>query len=72
MILAKPWVLRLRLAKQRAKPVPAQFPVTTIPMMIEVPEAQVRFAATAGFSLVHDETHCWLRCGAHKEPITQT
>jgi len=66
MILANPWGLRLRLAKQRAKPVPAWFPVTIV-----LPPVQVRFAQ-AGFSSVHDGTRCWLRCGAHKVPTAQT
>ena len=70
MILANPPVLRLRLEKQRAKPVPAQLPVTT-PVMIVLSQAQVRFAR-AGFSSVRDGRHCWLRCGAHKGPIAQT
>ena len=71
MILANLSVLRLRLEKQRAKPVPAWFPVTT-PVMIVLPQAQVSFVAPAGSSLVHDGRRCWLRCGAHKAPITQT
>ena len=70
MILANPSVLRLRLEKQRAKPVPAQFPVTT-PVMIVLSQAQVRFAR-AGFSSVRDGRRCWLRCGAHKGPIART
>jgi hypothetical protein len=49
MILANRSVLRLRLEKQRAKSVPARFPVTT-PVMIVLPQAQVRFAAPPGFS----------------------
>ena len=70
MILANLSVLRLLLEKQRAKPVPAQFPVT-LPGMIVLSEAQVRFAR-AGFSSVHDGKRCWLRCGARKGLITQT
>ena len=70
MILANPSLLRFLLEKQRGKPVPAQFPVTP-PVMIVLSQAQVRFA-WAGFSSVRDGRHCWLRCGAHKGPITQT
>jgi hypothetical protein len=70
MILANPSLLRFLLEKQRAKPVPAQFPVMP-PGMIVLSQAQVRFAR-AGFSSVHDGRRCWLRCGAHKGPITQT
>ncbi len=70
MILANPWVLRLRLEKQQAKPVQVRFPVTT-PVMIVLPQAHVRFARAA-FSSVRAERRCWLRCGAHKGPIAQT
>lgn len=66
MILANLSVLHLRLAKQRAKPVRAQFPVTIAPPLV-----QVRFARAA-FSSVHDGRRCWLRCGAHKGLIAQT
>ena len=69
MILANPSVLRLRL-KQRAKPVPKQFPVTP-PGMIVLSEAQVRFAR-AGFSSIRDGSHCWLRYGANKGPTART
>jgi len=70
MILANPSVLRLRVEKQRAKPVPKQFPVTP-PGMIVLSEAQVRFAR-AGFSSIRDGSHCWLRYGANKEPTART
>jgi hypothetical protein len=70
MILANPPVLRLRLEKQRAKPVPAQLPVTT-PVMILLSQAQVRFAR-AGFSSVRAGKHCWLRCGANKGLTART
>jgi hypothetical protein len=70
MILANPSLQRFLPEKQRAKPVPAQFLVTP-PGMIVLSEAQVRFARAA-FSSVHDGRRCWLRCGAHKAPITQT
>ena len=70
MILANPSLLRLLLEKQRAKPVPAQFPVTR-PGMIVLSQAQVRFAR-AGFSSVRDGRRCWLRCGAHKGPTART
>ena len=70
MILANPSLLRFLLEKQRAKPVPAQFPVTP-PGMIVLSETQVRFAR-AVLSSVRDGRHCWLRCGANKAPITQT
>ena len=70
MILANLSVLRLLLEKQRAKPVPAQFPVTP-PGMIVVSQAQVRFAR-AGFSSVRDGRHCWLRYGANKGPTART
>ena len=70
MILANLSVLRLRLAKQRAKPVRTWFLVTT-PVMIVLPLVQVRFAQAA-FSSAHDGRRCWLCCGAHKAPITQT
>ena len=70
MILANPSVLRLRVEKQRAKPVPKQFPVTP-PGMIVLPEAQVRFAR-AGFSSVRAGKHCWLRCGANKGLTART
>ena len=66
MILANP----LLLEKHRAKPVPAQLPVTTLAMIV-VSRAQVRFAQAA-FSSVRDGKHCWLRCGAHKGPTAQT
>ena len=71
MILANQPMLRLRLEKQRAKPVPVLFLLTT-PVMIADPWAQVRFAMPADFSSVHDERHCWPCSGAHKEPIGQT
>jgi hypothetical protein len=70
MILANSSVLRLRVEKQRAKPVPPQFPVTP-PGMIVLSEAQVRFAR-AGFSSVRDGSHCWLRYGANKGPTART
>ena len=69
MILAHRSVLRLRLEKQRAKPVLPQLPVTPL-AMIALSEAQVKFAR-AGFSSVRDGRHCWLRCGAHKGPIVR-
>ena len=71
MILANQRVLRLRLEKQRATPVPALFLLTT-PVMIADLRAQVRFAMQADFSSVHDERHCLLCSGAHKGPIGQT
>ena len=70
MILANQRVLRLRLEKQRAKPVLKQFPVTPSGMIV-LSEAQVRFALAA-FSSVRDGRHCWLRCGVHRGLITQT
>ena len=69
MILANPLVLRLRLERQRAKPVPAQLPVTR-PVMVVLSQAQVRFAR-AGFSSVRDGRRCWLRYGAHKGPTAR-
>ena len=70
MIVANPPVLRLQLEKQRAKPVPAWLPATTL-AMIAFSQAQVRFAR-AGFSSVRDGRHCWLRYGANKGPTART
>ena len=71
MILANPWVLRLAPEKQPPKPRLASLEATP-PAMFVLPQGQVRLAAPAGFSSVHDGKHCWLRWGAHRAPITQT
>jgi integral membrane sensor domain MASE1 len=70
MILVNQPVLRLRLARQQARPVPAWLPATTL-AMIAFSQVQVRFAP-AGFSSVRDESHCWLRYGANKGPTVRT
>jgi hypothetical protein len=56
MILVNQPVLRLRLERQQAKPVPAWLPATTL-AMIAFSQVQVRFAR-AGFSSARDGRRC--------------